>query len=1243
TWTGWAKMSVSYEKLYRTACEEANCRINSAVVSRLAKASFRPLTVLNLEHNYLGPRGVLPVLKLLQLNGTVETVDLSHNGLDNVAVRELVAISRNHKGITSIDISHNACTQAVGKDLLSLVEGNTNIIELRVQGNDLYQALESRLGIALETNRAILKNLPHLECAQNTSDEHELGNLSTPGDFRANRTADVTAADRSPSTDTCIADTSASLGKVKPKPPPPTAASTGYRRMTPGEREEARQFYQRRLENADPELTGLAVHANQASSYTSAAAAVSAKARKKLEDLTRDDSSKIVGAQNQVAVLKALVDKNQEDISQSAKALLAAQNEKVKESEAEMLLAESALRRTAEIQSERDRLCHETERGRHHGDPRNGERENCQGADSEPIPNESKPVAQEARSQTDQASRQSSILQDYLKSAQAGGDRLADVVMRNCEDVQEVAEGPFMMPPNREPTAPVVKVPEDLDEQGRRFYELFNAGGAAYNAAEMDEAYQHWTEALEVAIEKKNREWVSIVNGNIQALSYQLLTCQGHELLDAYELEEASKCFVLARDVAVKARNAAWQRSADASVASVRKAQFKACYDAAAAIFDPLLRDTLPVQTPSVPAANADDEWARLLRLKEVLEHWAEARKFALQLIGRQRTELLQMISTVVRIAYDYQSAVTFCPAKDLRPTHSGNNTHLLDHSERERFIGLWEDVLTTAASLESDTWLCLVLNQLGNLHHASFRNKAAEDCFLKGIELAQQAQIKHLEASHLTHLARVHLGLARYTEAEELLNTADEIWRALRENPDGRLSPHDARYIVHQHCVCYELLQFIMVSQYRYHEALEMAERQRSSTHLDKLSEKMSVNFNTNTTVDHMHSLARFCESVLVVYSVLTRFEWNVDKQAADPIEQLCIWVIPPEGELKFVQINVTKDSGWGSLEELIDQVRESLCIMPDGERAAQGRPASLGVIVDAPEYRWKQQLRQLYDFLVYPISDFLTVNAGLEFAPHRKVVLVPSGILHLVPWPALMDADGKYLIERYNLQVSPSVQVLAMARLNATKLKPEDGQKLVVVNSLQEDETLEANDPLGPLYPFGEPVSDEGEVIAGELGCDLVTGPKETALFSMDSARLLHVSAEVLGDLKEGLSWGGFIASTGAPVSSRDVETKELVAELVVLPACNHSKSALLQGGDGVIELCRAFTCAGVPSLIYSMWATPHQSTSQVLLQFYALLRSQPDKALCLSQAQRHAAANDPYGPASWASLCLFGIALL
>ncbi|HSE97904.1 MAG TPA: CHAT domain-containing tetratricopeptide repeat protein, partial [Blastocatellia bacterium] len=89
------------------------------------------------------------------------------------------------------------------------------------------------------------------------------------------------------------------------------------------------------------------------------------------------------------------------------------------------------------------------------------------------------------------------------------------------------------------------------------------------------------------------------------------------------------------------------------------------------------------------------------------------------------------------------------------------------------------------------------------------------------------------------------------------------------------------------------------------------------------------------------------------------------------------------------------------------------------------------------APMEQLKEQARDLYDHLIKPIKGTIPQNSN--------VCIVPDKALHFLPFAALVDESGDYLIRSYNLSYAPSASVLAHC-FEREKNKPTDGRERIV-----------------------------------------------------------------------------------------------------------------------------------------------------------------------------------------------------
>jgi len=74
---------------------------------------------------------------------------------------------------------------------------------------------------------------------------------------------------------------------------------------------------------------------------------------------------------------------------------------------------------------------------------------------------------------------------------------------------------------------------------------------------------------------------------------------------------------------------------------------------------------------------------------------------------------------------------------------------------------------------------------------------------------------------------------------------------------------------------------------------------------------------------------------------------------------------------------------------------------------------------------------------------------------------------------------------------------------------------------------------------------------------------------------------------------------------------------ADLAVLSACNTGVGNYKKG-EGLMNISRAFTYSGVPSLVASQWRVPDNTTAGIMVSFYTNLKNGMAKNEALQQAK-------------------------
>ncbi|MEY4354224.1 MAG: hypothetical protein RLZZ609_2465 [Cyanobacteriota bacterium] len=504
----------------------------------------------------------------------------------------------------------------------------------------------------------------------------------------------------------------------------------------------------------------------------------------------------------------------------------------------------------------------------------------------------------------------------------------------------------------------------------------------------------------------------------------------------------------------------------------------------------------------------------------------------------------------------------------------------------------------------ESDSALALLEGQEGNYQRALDRYQIALRTF-------ERAKAPKEQARTLNNRAYTQLQAGALRDAETDLTEALAILDGLRIplNDQQRIALFSTQVS------SYNLLQQVLVADRREAEALVASERGRAQAFLARLAEQ-SQRPAEPLTLENVRSLARSQQTTFVEYSLIPEDSFIHQGRSQGVAGKIDIWVVQPSGAIHFQSVDLQERNI--NLDTLIDAARAQI---------AEGKSAAI-------------PLRRLHQLLVEPIAQWLPSD------PKQKVVVVPHQGLFLVPFPALLDSKGQFLIDRHTLATTPSIQVIDPAlhqrkHTRPSSRSPSAADVLIVGNPVIPSQLDDLR--LLPLRGSQREAQQLQEAFFPN-NVSLLVGRQatETAIKAeMPMARVIHLAAHGVVEQRDNLENGAIVLTKSAQddglLTYAEVSKLDLRADLVVLSACDTGRGVLT--GDGVVGLSRAFLGAGARTVVVSLWRIPDQETSELMHRFYGNLRAaNGGKAQALRDAMRGLKASR-LQPIYWAGFTLIG----
>lgn len=288
---------------------------------------------------------------------------------------------------------------------------------------------------------------------------------------------------------------------------------------------------------------------------------------------------------------------------------------------------------------------------------------------------------------------------------------------------------------------------------------------------------------------------------------------------------------------------------------------------------------------------------------------------------------------------------------------------------------------------------------------------------------------------------------------------------------------------------------------------------------------------------------------------------------------------------------------------------------------------------------------LARLYDALfVAELREVLTDAGG-------RLVVVADPAFNCIPFAALRDPTGHYLVENLDIEHWPSVTARLVIDAGAWGPNWRRARREAPVPPL----VMGIGD-FASKYPkvdHGSAVAlaqlpgarDEAKAVATQLHTRAFLddeATRERLYINGHGADIVHLATHAY--LDEAHPMASFLALADGPVSAGDLyqEDRGLRIGLAVASACQTG----LGGGhpDSIIGLANALLIAGSQAVVTTLWKVPDAETAAVMCNFYSALRDGGTISAAMrcaqTQALRNPATRDPF---FWGAMRVTGWGLM
>ncbi|MBA6153159.1 CHAT domain-containing protein [Gelidibacter maritimus] len=221
-----------------------------------------------------------------------------------------------------------------------------------------------------------------------------------------------------------------------------------------------------------------------------------------------------------------------------------------------------------------------------------------------------------------------------------------------------------------------------------------------------------------------------------------------------------------------------------------------------------------------------------------------------------------------------------------------------------------------------------------------------------------------------------------------------------------------------------------------------------------------------------------------------------------------------------------------------------------------------------------------------------------SIDLEPYNRIIIVADGALNYFPFEALL-LDKKM----------PSVGYASSLLLYQEQRKMHSNYETLKVGAFSasniQNKLPRASDEVNAILDIFE-------------GKSFINASKNEFLEHVEDSNVLHLAMHSnIDELHPEFSSLTFYGENDNQLFISELYHESLDADMAVLSACD-TGSGFYENGEGVISLSRAFSYAGVPSTVVSLWKVDDEATAKIMTYFYEHLKLGETKDEALKNAK-------------------------